>query len=299
LGFGVSLTPGLSTARKLAVARWLFHLVVALRVLGGRRGTEVVCRRRGVRWRLDLREGVQLALYLGVYERTTGRRLLEFVEPGNLVVDVGANVGAHSLPLARAVGRAGRLVAIEPTDVAFARLRENCRLNPELVDRVVLVHAAVGAPGATVEAAYHSTWPVVPAASRHPIHCGVEQPATHAGFSTLDDLLDSLAMRSVALIKIDVDGRELDVLRGVTRTLHRDRPVVVFELCPYLLTERAQSADELVAFFAAHDYELLDEDTLRPIVPDTARMLAGIPAGGSRNLVARARAAPVRMSTDR
>ena len=278
---------GLSTARKIAIARWLFAVVRAARWLAGRRGNEVVCRRRGVRWSLDLREGIQLALYLGVYERATARRLRELVPPGATVIDIGANVGAHTLPLAIAVGSTGRVVAVEPTAAAFSRLVQNVASNPELEPRIVPVRAALGAPGGALAASYYSAWPLQPAGSRHPVHLGQPQAATEARFFTLDDLVASLALPGVAVIKIDVDGAELAVLRGATGVFERHRPTVVFEVCPYLLTEPANSAVELLAFFTSRGYELLDERSLQPLGSDPARIIADIPPQGGRNLIAR------------
>jgi FkbM family methyltransferase len=282
---------GLSTATKVAVARWLFALVRAARLLTGRRGTEVICRRRGVRWSLDLREGVQLALYLGIYERATSRRLRELVRPGAVTIDVGANVGAHTLPLAAAVGPAGRVVAIEPTSAAFDRLVQNIALNPELTARIVPVRAALGAPGGAPAASYYSAWPLHASESLHPVHLGQAQPATAAGFFTLDDLVSSLGLPDVAAIKLDVDGGEPAVLRGATGVIARHKPIVIFEVCPYLLTGPGNPAAELLAFFTSRGYELLDERTLQPVGSDAARILAGIPEQGGRNLIARVPAA--------
>ena len=78
----MGITRGFSTAAKIGLARWLGRGVRSARLLAGRRSPEVECRRRGVRWSLDLREGVQLALYLGLYERTTARRLRSSSAPG-------------------------------------------------------------------------------------------------------------------------------------------------------------------------------------------------------------------------
>jgi FkbM family methyltransferase len=285
----------LPTARKLAAARWLFHLVAAARRVAGRGATDVVCRRRGVRWRLDLREGVQFALYLGVYERVTARRLLDLVRPGDMVIDVGANVGAHALPLAAAVASTGRVIAIEPTDTAFERLRANCDLNPELCERLVTLQVALGAPGGALEAGYYAAWPLVDSPGiQHPVHLGTEHGAGSARFSTLDALVESLRLPSVALVKIDVDGRELDVLRGARGVLASHRPVVVFELCPYLLSERGQTAGEIAELVAAHDYELVDEESLQPIDADASAVFASIPHGGGRNFIARPRAGTAR-----
>ncbi len=283
----MSRLPGLSTASKIALARWLGRGVRAARLLTGRSGTEVLSRRQGVRWSLDLREGVQLALYLGLYERTTTRRLAQLVRPGAIVVDVGANVGAHTLPLARAVGSEGRVVAVEPTAAAFERLCRNRDLNPELADRIVPVQAALGAPGGTLRPAYYSAWPLEPVALGHPVHLGAERSTANARFSTLDDLLESLGVGGVSVIKIDVDGGELDVLEGARRVIGRDRPTVVFELCPYLLTEPGQSARELVTYFTAQGYALFDERTLRPVGTDVSQIIASIPPMGGRNLIAR------------
>jgi FkbM family methyltransferase len=278
---------GLATATKIGIARGLGRAVRAARSIAGRRGPEVECARNGVRFLLDLREGVQLALYLGVYERATTRRLAQFVEPGMTVVDVGANVGAHTLPLARAVGAAGHVVAVEPTTAALDRLRRNRDLNPDLAPRIVTVHAALGAPHGAAKPAYYSAWPLEDGGLLHPVHRGAERPAGDAQFWTLDELVRSLALDRVGLIKIDVDGSEMDVLEGATGVIQRDRPVVFFEFCPYLLTEIGRTARDLVSYFWSREYELFHERSLRPTGPDIDRILASVPPSGSRNLIAR------------
>jgi FkbM family methyltransferase len=282
----MGLSRGLSTASKIAVARWLGRAVRAGRFLAGRRDFDVVCRRQGVRWSLDLREGVQLALYLGLYERTTARRLAEFARPGAIVVDVGANVGAHTLPLARAVGERGRVVAVEPTDASFARLCRNRGLNPDVAARIVPVQCALGAPGGALQPSYYSAWPLDRDGPHHPVHLGVPRSSENARFSTLDDLAGSLELARVDVIKIDVDGGELDVLEGARRVVARDRPIVVFELCPYLLTEPGRTATELIDYFTSQGYTLFDERTLQHAGSDAARIVASVPPRGGRNLVA-------------
>ena len=278
---------GFSTATKIVLARWLGRAVRGARLLAGRRSPEVECRRNGIRWSLNLREGVQLALYLGLYERTTARRLAEFARPGMTVVDVGANVGAHTLPLAQAVGSSGQVVAVEPTGAAFERLCRNRDLNPELAARVVPVHAAVGAPGGSLRPSYFSAWPLEDGGARHPVHLGAERSTTNARFSTLDDLVETMGIDRVGLIKIDVDGGELEALEGARALIRRDHPTVLFELCPYLLTDAGRSATELVTYFTSQGYELLDERTLRPVGTDAARIVASAPPLGGRNMVAR------------
>jgi hypothetical protein len=95
----------LSTREKIAIARVLNLAIVGARRVAGRT-PHVSVRRRQVRWVLDLNEGIDLAIYLGLYQRVP-RRAVRWIAPGALVLDIGANIGAHSLPLAHAVGPDG------------------------------------------------------------------------------------------------------------------------------------------------------------------------------------------------
>ena len=92
------------------------------RLVGG--GPELVTSRQGLTWQLDLREGIDLSIYLlGRFEPSTVRCYTRLVNPGDVVLDVGANIGAHTLPLARLVGEAGRVIAFELTRYAFLKLQ--------------------------------------------------------------------------------------------------------------------------------------------------------------------------------
>jgi len=237
-----------------------------------------------VEWLLDLNEGVQLAVYLGLYERSTTRAIARLVVPEAVVIDVGANIGAQALPLATRL-RTGRVIAVEPTDVAMARLRQNCALNPALAARMTLVHRALVAPGARAAGSYFSSWPLATTPDAHPVHQGAPQVSSGVG-STLDDLVAELGLGRVDLIKLDVDGNEMPVLMGASTTLDRYHPVVVFELCPYLLEERGEPPTALIRFFSEHGYTLYDERTLKPLSLGDEALVASIPDGGGINIVA-------------
>lgn len=281
----------LSTADKLAIARPLRGVIGAWFRLQGRDARKVRCTRNGVRWLLDLDEGVQLALYLGVYERSTTRALARLASSDAVVIDVGANIGAQALPLASRLGAKGRVIAVEPADAAMVRLRDNCALNPALSARVTLVHRALVAPGDTAAQTYFASWPLALAEGAHPVHQGAPEPSSATG-STLDGLIDELGLTRVDVIKLDVDGNELPVLRGASATLARHRPVVVFELCPYLLEERGEAPTALTRLFIEHGYALYDERTFKPLPDGDEELIRNIPAGGSVNVVAAVRPLP-------
>ncbi|MBX6324228.1 MAG: FkbM family methyltransferase, partial [Rhodospirillaceae bacterium] len=138
----------LATRHKIELARLLSRGLLAARRASGR-GPQARVVRAGVRWELDLREGIDLAVYLNLYERATSRAIARHLRAGAVALDIGANIGAHTLPMARRVGPAGRVVAFEPTDYAFAKLRRNVGLNPDLAARIACLQVLLtGTDGA-------------------------------------------------------------------------------------------------------------------------------------------------------
>ena len=151
----------LSTATKMRIARILYRVIHGTRrPFGGEDRVRV--RRRGVAWELDLREGIDLTIYaLGAFEIPTLRVLDSAVKEGATVLDIGANIGAHTLHLARLVGEKGQVIAFEPTDYAIAKLRANLKANPALEPRVK-VHQVflVARPEQALVGSLASSWPV-------------------------------------------------------------------------------------------------------------------------------------------
>lgn len=108
----------------------IYHAVHAGRALLGRTDQEIVVR-DNITYDLNLSEGIDFGIYLAnFYERQTRSALSRLVSPGSLVLDIGANIGAHTLHLAQLVGPLGRVLAFEPTEFAFRKLRRNLDLNP-------------------------------------------------------------------------------------------------------------------------------------------------------------------------
>ena len=86
-------------------------------------------KRGGLRWMLDLDEGIDFSIFLlGSFEPDAVRCFEKRIKPGDVVLDICANIGAHTLRLARLVGSSGRVLAFEPTIYAYAKLRSNLEL---------------------------------------------------------------------------------------------------------------------------------------------------------------------------
>lgn len=271
----------MKTTHKIAAARAIYHVIHAGRVLFGRNDHEIVSR-GGVTYDLDLSQGIDFAIFLGnFYERQTKAALRKLVSPGTLVLDIGANIGAHTLHLAQLVGADGCVMAFEPTDFAFRKLSRNLDLNPLLANRVEAHHCFLTAgDGANVPEAIYSSWPLARQAGLHAKHLGREMQTQAARARSLDSILSERADRKVQLIKLDVDGFECDVLRGATSMLHNMRPIFLMELAPYVLEERNTSLEELLSFFVPNGYAFYDERTQRPL-PSSARELEGMITNGA------------------
>jgi FkbM family methyltransferase len=269
----------------MAMARMLQLPVLAARRIAGR-GPEIDTRRRGLVWHLDLREGIDFSIWLrGCFEASTIAAYRRELKPGDTVVDVGANMGAHTLEFARAVGPQGRVLACEPTAYVFARLLANLEANPGLrgqvrADQVMLT----AAPDASLPATLVSSWPLGTDPERDRTSWGHAYPTTGAQVSTMDDWLAEQGVQRVDLIKLDVEGNECAVLDGAGRILREHRPVIVCEIFARALEAAGQTVDALLDRFDAAGYRL---ETLRGR-PVTRRALARLERrGASTNVVAR------------
>src|SRR3954471_1389107 len=279
----------MKTAYKIGAARMIYRAVHAGRALLGRTDRQIVVR-DGITYDLDLAQGIDFAIYLGnIYERPTRAALRRLAAPGSLVLDIGANIGAHALPLARHVGPTGRVIAFEPTDFAFAKLSRNLELNPGLASRVTARHCFLtGTDADRVPTAIYSSWPLEQEPGLHAKHLGREMNTEAAQARSLDSVLAELAGRPVRLVNLDVDGFECDVLRGATRLLSDVRPVFVMELAPYVLEERGTSLEQLLGFFLPNGYVLYDEASGKRLPPSAAELQRMIGPGAGMNVIAEA-----------
>ncbi|MGA9836942.1 MAG: FkbM family methyltransferase [Gemmatimonadaceae bacterium] len=170
------------------------------------------------------------------------------LRPGDTAVDVGANVGAYALLFALWVGQAGHVLAFEPAPEAYAGLRRHLVLN-QLDGRVQSIQAAVadavGKAGFVSEGS-HGTNHLVRRGG------GDTQPLIEVPTTTIDTVCAAQRLRP-RLIKIDVEGAELAVLRGARQTISAmDREAGIFvEMHPAAWRAMGQPVDALDAELAA------------------------------------------------
>lgn len=263
----------LNTSQKIAAARAIQRPLMAVRSLAGRGPTTRV-RRRGLEWTLDLREGIDFAIWLqGRFESRTVRGCVALLRPGMTAIDVGANIGAYTLDLARAVGPGGTVIACEPTDAAFARLVANVEANSPASDCVrVRQMMLLGSIEAALPDGVMSSWPLDPDAGVHPTMRGRLMSTDNASVTTMDALAREEGLERVDLVKLDVDGHECEVIDGSGEVLERHRPVIVSEIAPHALEAAGRTIGELLDRFAAARYRLERMDGQLLAAAEVARL---------------------------
>lgn len=168
--------------------------------------------------------------------------------PGSIVADVGANIGAIAVPLAQHLGSAGFLYAFEPQRIVFQTLCANVAL--QSLTNVDCVPCGVGA--------VHGTLHLPDLDYARPSNFGgVEMASFSAGRPVAQVVLDDYFDRGpFALVKIDVEGMEIDVLRGAQCIIERHRPIL------YVEDDRAEKAAELEAALRDLGYRLYRHNPL-------------------------------------
>jgi len=277
----------LTTEQKMFLARVTQSAVMFWRSILHRSPIARV-RRSGLNWELDLREGIDFSIWLlGSFEPTTVAAYSRYLRPGQVVLDIGANIGAHTLPMARLVGDAGKVVSFEPTSYAYGKLCDNVSANSKLANRIQCVQAMlIDSDLGQVPDQLYSSWPLGREQDVHELHLGKLMSTEGARAATLDTLVGELGPERVDFIKLDIDGFEPRMFRGATQVLQRWRPTIIMELAPYVLKEEGSSLAELIEILAANSYSLWQLDGVTKLPMDYAELDGIIPRGSSLNVIA-------------
>ncbi len=140
----------------------------------------------------------------------------KYVNEGDTVIDLGGHIGTHTIALSKLVGPSGTVHTFEPQVKIFTELLVNTYLNG--CDNVTPHHAAVGASEG-------QTFMMRPNQTNE----GMTKIGSR-GEPVSMKTVDSFNIKNVSLIKIDIEGYELEALKGALETVKRDRPVLIIEV---------------------------------------------------------------------
>ena len=198
------------------------------------------------------KKGLALSIsHYGTYEELESKIMEEKIEMGNIVVDVGANIGLHTLNMARIVGNTGQVFAFEPDPSNFEILKKNVKINN--YKNIILEQKAVGDKhGRTT--LYQSDHP-----GKHRIFPQTEQAKSQVQveLTNLDNYFDSDMTDKINFIKIDVEGLEFSVLKGMKNILKNSKKIkILFEFMPENTIEVGFTPIELLNYLTSNDFKL-------------------------------------------
>lgn len=179
--------------------------------------------------------------------------LKELLEEGDVFIDVGACIGTFTLVAANRVGDSGIVYAIEPVRKHFSRLKRNIELNGFSNVKILGVALSNKKEKGKI---YVPNTKNTGMASLEVQLMSAEYGTEVTEIKRLDDLVIEEGITKMDVIKIDVEGCELNVLYGAINSIERFRPHIILEVNREFLTKRDVSPEEYIDFFKSRQYRV-------------------------------------------
>ena len=184
--------------------------------------------------------GRSLDLY-GEFSYGEARLFEQIIKPGMTVLDVGANIGCHTVMMAQRVGASGKVVAFEPRRILHQALNANLMLNA--MANTTALQAAAGARKSSLKV------PAINYAAGGNFG-GIALGTYETGEPVDVRSIDSLKLEACHFIKIDTEGMENDTIMGATKTLKKHAPLL------YVENDRKERSAELIERLFSAGYRL-------------------------------------------
>jgi len=216
----------------------------------------------------------------GVWEPHVERCLRDLLRPGDIAFDIGANFGYFTAVMAQSVGPTGHVWAFEPIPATLDRLRLCRQLNG--FGQLTALPFAVGGEDGIADVVFDPRF--AGNASIHRDVTGTETESHTVPMRRLDTLVADGVVSPPDLMKIDVEGHELEVIRGARQTIAAAQPMIIFEFNQEL-AERAgwglEDLDRVLSACGDYRYFEIRDETLEPIqlatfAPDGSRYVVDI-----------------------
>jgi FkbM family methyltransferase len=209
----------------------------------------------GINMKLDISDAVEHFTYYS-FNEPAFQRLYLFVKPGMTIIDIGANIGAITLNLAKRVGVDGKVFSFEPSPYNYRKALNNIRLNN--FSNIKLINQGLGNERTNaclynVNLKNRGMQRILGDKGKI---CSYDK--TEVEIDTLDRSMQQFEIRLPSIIKIDVEGYEFRVLQGALETLKNNKPVLFIELDDNNLKEQGNNAKELVEFLLQLRYNIIN-----------------------------------------
>jgi FkbM family methyltransferase len=213
--------------------------------------------RPGLWMRLDVRDLLQRKILLnGDFDPDCTKFILSSLAPGSVFLDIGAHAGYYSLMAAQLVGSQGRVLCVEPNPAMVKQLRENVKRSR--LPNVAIVEAACSDKCET-RMLYIPDFPLSVKSSLARESAGTSQ-CVAVDCATADLLCQQHGISRIDVMKIDVEGAEVQVLAGMVGILSNMRPKIAIELRPGLLKNFSSTVNDAVSLLQRFGYRVSASD---------------------------------------
>ena len=202
------------------------------------------------------------------FEPTAIKVFAKIIKKGDIILDIGANIGFHTLTFAKLVGAKGKVYAFEPDPDNFALLEKNIAANK--YRNIIPIQAAVSSKDEEINLflCQHNS-------GDHRIY----QSDKHTKTVPIKSVkLDSYFKdnRHLNFLKMDIQGSEGGVIKGMKNLLKLNPNLNIFmEFCPESLSQYGVTAEEVIKILDAHKYRFFDiKDDTKPIKMKSSELLS-------------------------
>ena len=252
------------TNTKIFFAKIIFKILMAL---GFKKNVQIT--RNKIEWYLDISEGIDLSIFIfGSFQKDLVLSIFKFIKKEKKrfnyfnLIDVGSNIGDKSLSLSKKLLDNGinnfKIFSIEPTDYAFDKQIKNIQLNPKLEKKISNYKIFISSKKKNISKVF-SSWKLDSNENQHNKHGGIlKKIDKNTEIISLDEFIKKNQIKEKIIIKIDVDGYEIDVINSLKETLTKMSPIIFMEYAPYAFIEYGYSVDEFYKFLKKFDYGIYD-----------------------------------------
>jgi FkbM family methyltransferase len=214
------------------------------------------CNRYGLNYKLDISDYQNWLLYF--YCKTDSSfGVVNYIKNGDIILDMGGNIGQTAMMMAKFAGKTSKVFSFEPFPETYEKFVTNLELNPELKDNVSIENCALGNTVSVLQ--MYRDCETNSGSNRMVSKESVSKELIQVPVSTIDIFVQENNLTKLDLIKIDVEGFEMNVLKGAENTLKKFHPKLFIELNDKSLKDQGSGAMILISFLKELGYCIFED----------------------------------------
>lgn len=202
--------------------------------------------------KVNLSDWIQQQIFFIDYSDLNGISFLKkTLSKDNVFIDIGANIGAYSLIASKLVGKTGKVIAFEPVNSIYSQLNENITMNS--ITNIFVEKKAVYDQNTNLDLFISNEQNMGMSSILHHSHESGEKQNIEA--ITLDSYAELNKLAKIDLVKIDIEGAEINALKGMKQSLIKFKPTLIIEISDGILENSSVNSKAIYDFLFDLNYE--------------------------------------------